>query len=307
MIMKTIFFILLFALSGMAFASSDITLLETNAGNSDIPLTQISTLVNNVENVNLYRNVKLQVMKYGNGTPHYVLVYLFSKKINTFSITRIDVTTDYQAIKVTPHYQLQAQDIAAQPGENNPPVCPDTTTQLLVIGPNNRHSELEGALTVASAGKLAKLHTVKLLRGNATSQSILNYMSCPKLIGVYYVGDCNNSMISASDGVITSEIFSKQLLNQWGHKVTATFSCAFAFQDPLKNTIVNDLQAQKYMASTTPLYNGPADKTASCALTAIIENPARPISIAFNGCYQAYGKPQDNWDIAGDGSDFFGK
>ena len=240
--MKTKFFIAMLFFSGFVFADTDITLLNTNAGNSDIPLTKISTLINNFLNINLYRDVKLQVIKHNDGTPNYVLVYLFSKKTNTFSITRIDVTADYQAIKITPHYQLQIQDIAAQPGENNAPVCPDENTQLLVIGPNNRHSELEGALTVASAGKLAGLHTVKLLRGNATSQSILNNMSCPKLIGVYYVGDCNNKMIGTNDGVITADMFNQQLPNQWHHKTVIAFSCAFAFQDPLNNTIVNTLQ-----------------------------------------------------------------
>lgn len=305
--MKKTLFIATIFFGGISCVNADMTLLNTNAGNSDISLTQLSTLVNNVENVNLYRNVKLQVIKHKNGSPNYVLVYLFSKNKNTFSITRIDITPDYQAIKVTPHYQLQTQDIAAQPVENNAPVCPDANTQLLVIGPNNRHNELESALAVASAGKLERLNTVKLLRGNATSQSILNYMRCPKLMGVYYVGDCNNGMIGTNDGVITAAMFNQQLPNQWHHKTVITFSCAFAFQDPLNNTMVNTLQAQKYMASTTPLYNGPADKTASCTMTAIIENPARPISTAFDGCYEAYGKSQDNWEIAGDGSDFFGR
>ena len=85
------------------------------------------------------------------------------------------------------------------------------------------------------------------------------------------------------------------------------FSAADGFLDPLKTTMVDDVDAQKYIASTDPLYIGHADKTAACTMIAVIQNPNRDINTAFQGCYEAYGSPDDHWQIAGNGSNYFGK
>jgi hypothetical protein len=301
-------FILFFSAFQSAHAQTPITLFNTQDGNYTIPLSRVTQLVNNYINLNNYRRVKIQVINNATHQPDHILVYLFSKKYQRFTITKINITPDYQAINIEKNYQLNAMDLSQQPSiQKHFPHCPLQSTQLLVIGPNNIHAQLAGALAVADAGKQAHLNTVKLLRSNATRKNILNYMRCPRLIGIYYVGDGNDNLISAIDGVIDTNDFKKYLKNQFHHTVTIAFSSAYGFQDPLKTTMTNDTQAQKYIASYDPLYTGFPDKTASCTMTAIIENPAQDINVAFQGCYAAYGSLGDHWGIAGDGSNYFGR
>lgn len=290
-------------------AETNISLFGSKDGNYDVPIAQVTTLVQSVININLYRQVKIQVINNIHQKPDHILAYLYAKNTHALSVTRINITPAFQAIKITENYILTTNDLKQQPGfqsQNNYPVCPDITTQLLVISPETQHAELAGALAVADAGKSAGLKTVKLLRGMATRENILNYMSCPKLIGEYFDGSGNMQLISTIDGVITYQDLQNLFPKQFNFKVTTISAAAFGFNDPIKSVMINDVEAQQYIASKTALYIGTGDQTASCTMIGIIKNPSHDMSQVFSGCYIAFGSPEDQWGMDGQGSTHFG-
>lgn len=185
--------------------------------------------------------------------------------------------------------------------------CPDPSVQLLSIAPHATiYAQQESALAVASAGIEAHLKTQTLLGLAATRQNILDYLSCPNLLGVFFDGDGNQTLISASDDVITSNELKTYFSGHFHYHTIFAFVSANGFQDPLETVMTQDLQAQKYIASQDVLYGGPTDKTAACTMIAMIENPTQEIQVSFLGCNQAFGA-QDHWGIVGAGADYFGK
>lgn len=185
--------------------------------------------------------------------------------------------------------------------------CPDKDVQLLSIAPNaDMYGQQESALEVASAGTYAQLKTQTLLGLAATRQNILNYLSCPNLLGVFFDGDGNQDLIGTTDGVITSDDFKTLFSGHFHYHTIFAFASANSFQEPLQNTMIHDIQAQKYIASNDAIYGGPADKTAACTMIALIENQNRDIDTSYLGCYQTFGQ-QDQWEVSGFGSKYFGK
>lgn len=303
----SIFIVILALMCNQARAETPITLLGSSHGNTEIPLARIDTLVHSYIPLTAYRAVKIQVIQNAAHKPDHILAYLFSKTQDTFSITKIDITSNYQAKNIISNYSLTPTDLSQQPGlQTHYPHCPNHRLQLLVIAPNTISAQQSAALAVATTGKQAHLVTMTLLKSQATRKNILNAMHCPNLRGVFFTGDGNMNLIGTVDGMINSDDFKKFLTKKFHHHVITIFSSADGFQNPLQNTMTTLVQAQKYVASEDPLYIGYADKTAACTMIAIISNPKRDINDALAGCAKAYGSPNDQWNIAGSGSNYFG-
>ncbi|MDR3476473.1 MAG: hypothetical protein P4M14_00395 [Gammaproteobacteria bacterium] len=293
-----------------AIAETTISFFNSKHHYANLSAEAIKQMVKNHIDVNQYKNVKVQIIYNADHQPDHILVYLFSKKFHHVDITKIAMTNNLHSNKsVVQHYQLNSADLAEQPGiEAKAAACPDPSVEFISFAPNNDSYEVAKAEDVASTAEAHHLKTIRLLRDNATRTNYLNYMSCPNLKGNFYDGDSNPEVIATADGVIYSKDIDQLLRNQFRFKVVNIWLACQAYNDPMKTSVMDTAQSQKYAAGINDLEIGPSDEAAACAMKAAIEG--KPITASFQDCYNTFDRPKDgwvdNWGFGGSGSDYFG-
>ncbi len=254
-----------------------------------------------------YRDVKVQVIRNSNGSPHHILVYLFRIGFHQMRIMSLYVDANYNVASVDNNYHMQLTDIQQEPGADvtAPPKCPDPSIQFVSFAPNDMDLEQQTATEVATFASKHGLKTLTLFKEKATRQNYLDVMSCPNLKGNFYDGDSNPSSFVTFDGVITSDEMTHFLSGAMKYKVTNIWLACEAFNDPLKSVMLDQVQAQKFAAGINDLLVGPSDKTGACAMEAAIAG--QPMTQAFQDCYKKFDNPQDHWGFDGHGADLFGQ
>lgn len=300
LLIGTIFF------TGTAFARTDINLFNTNHTNSTIPLTTVTNTVRSYFYIDQYRAVAVQVINNAQHNPDHILVYLFSKKYHRVDVARMDINANYQVINVIRHYQLTRFDFSQQPGVNaNHAVCPDPSIQFIAFAPNNNDLEQNITKEVADNATAHHLKTILLTLDQATRENYLNYMSCPHLVGNFYDGDADPTLITTVDGVISASDIQTNLAKKFRYKVTNIWLACEAYNDPMKSVMLNDAESQKYAAGIDDLLIGPSDKVAACTMEAAMGG--QPETDSFQACYKKLDDPSDQWGFGGNGSDYFGQ
>lgn len=285
-------------------AAPQITLLKSRNNNINISKTAIETIINNYVDISQYRSVKAQVMTDSHNQT-YILVYLFSKKYHKFDVIKISLDSRLRATAIIQNYKMTDQDFAQQPGITPAEaVCPNKSVQFISFAPNDDDFELGIAKAVANYAEKHKLKTVRLFVNKATRTNYLNYMACPKLVGNFYDGDANTESITTADGEISYGDIHDLLNKQFRYKVTNIWLACEAFNDPMKTTMLDTAESQKYAAGINDLLVGPSDKAAACAMKAAIDG--KPMTAAFQDCYNQFDDKDDIWGFEGAGSDYFG-
>ena len=289
-------------------SATNITLYKSKDNNNDVPINKIDQLINETVSVNLYRQVKAQVIYNKAGKPDHILIFLFARQYHSFKVSRININSNYGFVSFVQDYQLTHEDVAQRPGMPSSVACPDPSIQFISIAPNDvmpDRNDQQYAIEADKAAKAKGLHTVLLLGKDATSANWLNYMSCPKLEGNFYDGDANPSAVVTRDGYLTNKDFSTTLKGKFRLKVTNIWLACEAYNDPMKSAVINDAQAQKYAAGISDLLCGPSDRTAVCTMEDALNGSE--ISTSFSKCYKQNDKREDKWGLGGNGSDYFGK
>ena len=308
---KVLFFLTvsIFAISCGLANATNITLYKSEFNNNDIPINKVNQLINKTVNIDLYRQVKVQVILNKAGKPDHILVFLFARQYHSFKVSRININSNYGFVSFIQNYQLTKEDIKQRPGMPSLVACPDASIQFVSIAPNKvtpYRNDQQYAIEADAAAKAKGLHTVLLLGKDATSANWLDYMSCPKLEGNFYDGDATPSRVITTDnGYLTNKDFSTTLKGKFRLKVTNIWLACQAYNDPMKSAVINDAQAQKYAAGISNLLCGPSDKTAVCTMEKALNGSK--ISASFSKCYKADDQPQDKWGLGGNGSDYFGQ
>lgn len=308
-------FLLVLVLSGNSLAAVPIKILPTKSVETSkettqqfkkiITTQQIQKIITTHFNLNLLREIRVQLIVNKKHQPDHLLVYLLAKKRHKVEMARIDVDAQLNVLALQRPYRLEKSDILEQPGLSlKTATCPDTSIEFISFCPND--DRLEQAITkkVAKAAEAKSLKTVRLLLDDATRQNYLSYMKCPKLKGNFYDGDANPELITTVDGFISASDLDNSLSNQFNYKVTNIWLACEAFNDPMKTTMLTTVQSQKYAAGINDLLVGPSDRTAACTMIAGIAG--KPLTDSFKACYQKYDNPEDQWGFDGDGSDVFG-
>lgn len=288
------------------YASPVIKLFPSKHNHLVVPTNKLLTDLKNKLDVNTYKKIAFQVI-YDEKTrePDHVLVYLFSKKFHSFKIARMDVDKQFNLKQFSENYRLSSDDLAQQPGITaSQATCPDQSIEFIAFAPNDDDFEQQITVGVAKVAKEHSLKTIELLKETATRSNYLNYMKCSKLKGNFYDGDANPEVITTVDGVVTYSDIKSELNNQFQYKVTNIWLACEAYNDPMKSTMLFTAQSQKYAAGINDLEVGPSDEAAACAMKDAISG--KPMTAAFQACYNQYDTKADQWGFGGDGSDVFG-
>ena len=289
-----------------ATANTKIQLLQTKDNKiSSITRTKITQLISHYVDVNQYRIVKFQVMHNERHQIDHVVIYLFSKKYHRMDMMRMNLDAKLDASSVQTNYHLTSADYNEQPGIHAADAkCPDPSIEFIAFAPNDDMEEQNITNQVAFAAMGHSLKTVMLLKKDATRTNYLNYMTCPKLKGNFYNGDATFENIATVDGVISYADISSALKNAFRYKVTNIWLACQAYNRPLRTSVEDIAQSQKYAAGVTDLLVGPSDLTAACAMESAIDG--FPMKDAFDKCYDEFDVREDWWGYSGDGSDIFG-
>lgn len=176
--------------------------------------------------------------------------------------------------------------------------------QFIAFCPNADQLELDTTNGVADAAQAAGLNTVRLLQTAATHDAYLNYMTCPNVVGNFYDGDANPSVIAVNDGEINASEISSVLAGSFHLQTTNIWVACEAYNDPMLTAVQTTAQSKKYAAGVNDLAVGPSDAAAACAMKAAIAG--QPMTNSFNQCYQQDDTSSDQWGFGGPGTDVFG-
>ena len=275
------------------------------------PYEQIHQLVKDSFDVSHYKKTIAQVIYNSDQQPDHVLVFLFANHTHSVEVARININQHYLKAGIINNYQVSAEDTAQQPGESHDDVhCTTPDIQSIAFAPNDDvkypDDELEQTLTIQvdEAAKAHGLKTLRLLGKDASRSNYLNAMTCPQLEGNFYDGDANPDLIITHDGFISAFEVKHYLSKQFRYKVVNIWLACQAFQDPFKSVMLVDAESQKYAAGINNLLIGPSDRAAVCTMIAAFDN--KPMTAAFQDCYQKLDDPRDHWGFDGNGTDYFG-
>jgi hypothetical protein len=271
-----------------------VTMLPTD---NELRPVDYTGLVRQTLDLTHVREARVQLIHDDSG--QHLLVYLLAPTTHAVAFARIDLADN----SVTQPYTLQDGDRLQQPGAKTTPKCPDETVQFIAFCPNDDQLELQVTNEVADHAEAAKLKTVRLLQKAATRAAYLNYMVCPNVLGNFYDGDANPDEITTVDGTLTNTDISSYL--NFGKRVTNIWLACEAFNDPMLSAMTTTAQSKKYAAGKNDLEVGPSDKAAACAMEAAIDG--KPMTAAFQQCYQTIDDSSDQWGFDGPGSDDFYK
>ena len=302
---KLTLLLLLSALPALANPSLP-RILPTNSS-VKLPIAKLQQSLGNRFPGENYREVRAQIIfsdKTG-GRPDHALVYLFAKNLHRVDFAAVKLDAQYNLLETTLDYQLTTMDHAQQPRKLSTPVCPDPSIQFLSVCPNDNSLEINVTQDVAKAAEAAGLKTKTLLIAEATSETYLNYMSCPAIVGNFYDGDANTGVLATNDGEISASEFTSKLKGAFRKKVTNIWLACEAYNNPMLKAIRDTDQSQKYAAGINDLQVGPSDYAAACAMKAAIAG--KPMTAAFKTCYDQLDTPSDKWGFGGKGSDLFGQ
>jgi hypothetical protein len=290
----------------MASANTPVSIIGSKFMSRAIPDTALVSGIKNRFDVEKYREVRAQVIYTAQGEkPDHLLVYLFENGFHKVNFAKVSLDSSYKLGSVVSDYKLGDLDHSQQLGHADTATCPDTSVQMIAFAPNDDDLEQQVTVEVATAATKAGLKTVSLLKGDATRQAYMNYMSCPNLIGNFYDGDANTGEMVTVDGSINSDDYSSTLKGAFRHKVINIWLACEAYNDPMLTAVRDTAASQKYAAGINDLEVGPSDKAAACAMEAAIQGQA--VTAAFQDCYKKLDNSADHWGFGGEGADFLGK
>lgn len=297
---------IIFSLSTIAFATDiPISLLAHSKNTTSVPINKVTTLVQkniSLTNASEYSKANVEVIFDRNNKPDYLLVYLLSAKTYHFSITKIKINENYEVISVTPNYVLQKNDYEQQKLLHaTGPKCPDKSVEFVAATPVPSYPTAKDAVdTVYQQAKSSGYVAIELLGDDASVGNYENWLVCPKLKGFFNVGHGNSLEILLADGLLTHDNISTLIKNKLGEHALLLFNSCEVDNDPLKSSITEDADAQKYAGGITTLYIGPSEAASKCFWDAAFHKQA--LSVSLENCNNSL-DPQDQFGISGHGAD----
>lgn len=292
--------------TGLLYANTiPITLLNIGnnqySDNKDKILKIVSDSIANLP-TNEYGSVRVQIIHDEEDQPSALLVYLLSAKNYSFTIMKIAIDDRYQVLSVIPNYQAKADELSQSLNTRNENlVCPDKKTEIVVATPVPDYPTAKAAINYVFDQSQAKGYkTVKLLGEEANTKAYMNYMVCPKLKGFYNVGHGSTSGILLADGVLSNTAFQTLLKDKLREHVVVLFNSCQVDNDPLKSSITEQADAQKYAGGISNLRIGPSEEASKCFWDAGFAR--EKLTLAMKTCNEKY-DDKDNFGIGGHGSD----
>lgn len=280
---------------------------------ADIPLTiinPINTAVNSKiiqlvkENVNLssadYNSARIKIISRHANRYNYLLVFLLSAQTYSLSVTKIDINENFHVTSVTPHYHLQKQDLPGLVVTNAE--CPNPNVEFIAATPLDSYPTAKAAIVGTSQKAQLYGYQVKTLLGDeATVANYLSYLNCPHLKGFYHIGHGDPDGIMLYDDVLSSDIIKEQLQKKLAEQVVVFFNSCEVFNNPLKDSLIQDADAQKYSGGISPLRIGPSELASRCFWESAFKH--FPMAFSINFCNKTQ-DVKDKFGIGGLGGNF---
>lgn len=279
------------------------SLLSSVKGNHAVAINKVTDIVK--QNISLSptsgnSKAEVQMIFDSKNKPDYLLVYLLSAKNYSFTITKIKVDENYHVTSVTPDYHLQKNDYAQQPKVATPS-CPDDSVELVSATPVDTYPTAKDAVDHVYQQAGEKGYVAKELLGDEASvESYMNWLSCPNLKAFYNVGHGSSDGIMLSDGVLSHDNFTGELNKKLGERAVVLFNSCEVENDPLKSSITEDADAQKYAGGISNLVIGPSEAASKCFWDAALDQ--QPMTANLADCNQKYDSG-DQFGIDGHGAD----
>lgn len=298
-----------FLTSTISFADGiPITLLSNANGTYSLPIDKIVDIVKkNIVSLSPsdYYKAKVQVIYDEQQKPDYLLVYLLSAKNYSYTVTKIKINEEYQPSSVISNYQLQKKDIQEQPSTKlNPALaCPDEATEFVSATPVDDIRTAKEAIDYTYEKALAHGYKVHKMLGNEASvENYQNWLTCPNLKGFFNVGHGSNTAIMLSDGILSNEFFNNELKDKLHKRTVILFNSCNVHNDPLKGSVTESAEAQKYAGGITSLLIGPSEQASKCFWDAAFSQQS--LTSSLSDCNHKY-DPRDVFGIEGHGLDLF--
>ncbi|MBV8802915.1 MAG: hypothetical protein JO131_08155 [Gammaproteobacteria bacterium] len=290
-------------LTSAAFANEiPVNLMGSATAMNSAPINIILDIVKqNIDLSSSSGNAKASVQViYKNKKPDYLLVYLFSAKNYSFTVTKIQLNENYQVQSIISNYQLQTEDDANQP-TITAPVCPDNSIEFVSSTPADTITTAKAAVENVYNDALAHHYkAVKLLGAEATVASYQNWFACPNLKGFFNIGHGDKNEIVLADGYLKAKFFAGVEHGKLKEKAVVLFNSCQVDNPPLKPSIVESSDAQKYAGGVTNLLIGPSESASQCFWAKAFNDEG--MTKAIEVCNQQY-DPSDQFGISGHGSD----
>jgi len=231
----------------------------------------ITNLVNETlaeHHVNLGRNssflsAKIQLITLVD--KKYLLVYLLNKKRFSFETVKIILDKKNHPSVVIRHYKLASEDFNNQSlSQIHENVCPDPSVTFVTASPmyqyfDNIKSVVDREYTTA---KEQGYVPHKLTDNQSTIANYLSWLSCPNLKAFAHIGHGSNSAILLTDGIFNVDAIKKNVhLNK---KTILSFNSCEVFNDPMKPTIIDEVQAQRFSGGISDLLIFGSTETYGC-------------------------------------------
>lgn len=291
-----IFISLLF--SSATFAQTAISVMP-NAKLSPALSSEIANIVKkNVDLSGDIQKAKVQVI-YKDNKPSYLLVYLLSSKNYSLTITKIELNAKFKSTSVIKNYRLQKQDLQQQPKKFS--ACPNEAVNFVSGTPADEIPTAKAVIEQVTTMATENGYTAaKMLGDEASVENYIGWLSCPNLKGFYNVGHGNDSGILLADGFLSHEVFKTELNAKLAARTVVLFNSCEVVNDPLKSSITEDANAQKYAGGITTLWIGPSEKASQCFWAEAFKHQEMSPALAY--CAEKH-DPTDVWGIEGHGAD----
>lgn len=295
--------ILTFFIPVLAFATVPINVIPnpklTQPFSSDI-IDIVKKNINLSSTANIYK-ARVQVI-YQQNKPDYLLVYMLSAKNYSLTITKINLDKSLKVVSVTPNYHLQKDDLQQQPGINKTDYpCPNEAISFVSGTPaDDIPTAKEVIENVTRQAAVNGYNSQQLLGTEATIKNYISVLNCPNLKAFFNVGHGNDSGILLWDGFLSSQVFQGELKAKLAGRAVVLFNSCEVMNDPLKSTIIEDANAQKYVGGVTTLWIGPSERASQCFWDEAFKY--QEMTPVLKYCNQKH-DPEDVFGIDGHGAD----
>ena len=273
--MKKIILPILLCVNSTAFAS--FVQIMPNNNNNKISTYNLNSIVYRAYGSNkinqmekTYNNIRIKLINDQNHNPDHLLVFKNKKYTKGFELDKIDLNNN----KITQNIKLSAQDSKSL-APNSAPVCPDESIDFVISSYNysdyQRQIFSSPALDEIRRNAIRSGFKVKTLYDDeATTENIMNYLSCPNVKAYHDTGDGNTDGWETFDGMVSNDDIDNNLNDKLKNKIIYLNDC-LVFNDPLKTSIIS-AGASGYMGGITTLSILTTDEAGACTWSSIFEN-----------------------------------
>jgi hypothetical protein len=279
-------------------ALSFVQIMQDHNQNNKLKSSDTNTLVNtaiknaygaleiNKMKIN-YENIRIKLIYDNNHHLDHLLVFKNKKLTKRFELDRIELSNN----KLTNNYKLDITDHKTL-AIKTAPVCPDTSITFVISSYNysndNRKIFSSPALDEIKRNATRAGFKVKTLYDDeATSQNIINYLSCPNVKAYHDTGDGDDNGWETFDGLVSDQDIQNDLNGKLNDKIIYLNDC-LVFNNPLQQAMVS-AGASAYMGGITELSVLTTDEAGACTWNAILENNTDvPLEKKSSVCQTAY-------------------